>query len=198
MFARSAGRRAAKRGLLAAAAVLFAASAAAAGPFRQGSVELLFGSYTMNEPRFAAVYPSSGPVRGLAFSAGLPLGLDLTFEARYFGRSGKLTFSGEETDFHLVPLSAGIRYSYPVLPFLRPYAGAGADLMFFVEDNPIGTMISTATGFHLQGGLYVGTPDRFPVLLNLQLRRTWVAAHENGLTLQLGGLEVSAGLAFAF
>lgn len=189
--------RAALRGGLLFAVLLRLCAPGAAQVFRQGAVELVYGQYRLNEPRFEAVYPAGGTVQGISVSAALPYGTNLYFEARHFSRSGALTYSGAKTSVHMLPLSLGVRYVHPVR-FVFPYAGAGGDVYMVFENNPIGTFADTAAGVHMQFGAYIGLPETVPILINLRVKRTWVAAKEQGLTLQLGGLEYSAGLVFAF
>jgi hypothetical protein len=143
---------------------------AAERPIRQGSVEVLLGSYDMNEPRFEAVYPSGGLMGGLA---------------------------KEKTDFYMVPISLGARYIFP-LGFFNPYVGAGPDFYFYHEDSPIGTTLNYANGFHVTGGTYIRPNKGLPLMISLKVKYTWAKAEREGIRVQLGGLEYGAGLVFTF
>lgn len=179
--------------------LLFTAFAypAADRPIRQGSVEVLFGSYDMNEPRFEAVYPAGGVMGGLALSAAIVSDVNFYLEVKYYARQGELSFSKEQTDFYMVPVSLGLRYIFP-LGIFNPYAGAGADFYFYYEDNPIGTTLNYANGYHVSGGTYLRFSKAVPLMINLKVKYTWARAEQEGIRVQLGGLEYGAGLVFTF
>jgi len=109
---------------LAAMLALLAGRGLASG--RQGTFEILYGSYTVNDARFAKIYPSSGGIEGLALTAALFFNLDFYLEAKVFSQAGQLTYTKENTKFVLLPFSFGIRWGVP-LGILEPFAGAGLD-----------------------------------------------------------------------
>ncbi len=164
---------------------------------RQGSVEFTLGGYSMNEPRFDAVYESGGLMSGISLSAAIISDVNFYLDVKYYYRVGKLTFSQEKTTLYIVPVTLGLRYIYP-LGLFSPYLGAGADFYFFYEENPIGTVLNHTNGFHIMGGTYVRFSKSVPVLLNLRLKYTTAKADQNDIQIQLGGFEYGAGLAFAF
>lgn len=164
---------------------------------RQGTVEFFIGSYNMNEPRFDKVYPGGGTIGGLALSSALVNNFNFYLEMKYYPRTGKLTFTLDETRFTLIPLSLGVRFILP-LGYLNPYIGGGADFYFYTEDNPIGTVVNYTNGVHFIGGAYVQFSRKIPVMLNVKLKYTTARATENDIQIQLGGLEYGIGLVFAF
>jgi len=164
---------------------------------RQGSVEFTLGSYSMNEPRFKAVYPEGGLIAGLTLSSALISNLNIYLDLKYYSRQGALTFSKEKTTLYIVPLDVGVRYIFPLGHF-HPYLGAGLDFYFYYEDNAIGSALSSANGYHVTGGLYFRFAKGAPVMINLRLKHTWARAEEDGIAVQLGGLEYCAGLTFVF
>jgi hypothetical protein len=166
-------------------------------PIRQGSVEVIFGSYNMNEPRFDAVYPGGGTMAGLGLSAAIASNVNFYLEIKSYIRKGTLTFTKEKTQFTLVPISLGVRYIFP-FGIVNPYAGAGADFYFYYEDNPIGTVLNYTNGYHFLAGAYIRFLKNVPVLINLKLKYTTAKAEENSVKIQLGGLEYTAGLVFTF
>jgi hypothetical protein len=166
-------------------------------PIEQGSLEIILGGYDMNEPRFEAVYPGGGLLAGLGASARIISNLHLYLEAKYWEREGELTFSKELTTLRLFPISLGLRYLVP-LGILNPYAGAGGDIYFYYEDNPIGTTVNSASGYHAIVGTYLRFSRNVPLMLNLKAKYTWVKTVESGYDINLGGLEYSLGLALAF
>lgn len=166
-------------------------------PIRQGSVEFVCGSYNMNEPRFDAVYPGGGLMAGLGLSSALVSNVNFYLEIKAYTRTGTLTFTKEKTEFTLLPISLGLRYIFP-FGFLNPYAGAGVDFYFYYEDNPIGTVLNYANGYHFLAGTYVQPLKKVPILINLKLKYTSAKAEENNIKIQLGGLEYAASLTFVF
>ena len=166
-------------------------------PIPQGSIEFLLGNYNMNEPRFEAVYPGDGFIAGVGLSSALVSNINFYLEIKAYTQKGTLTFTKEETDFVLVPVSLGARYIFPFGLF-NPYAGAGVDFYFYYEDNPIGTVLNYANGRHFLAGIYVQLHKKVPILINLKLKHTSARAEENDIKIQLGGLEYSASLTFVF
>jgi len=166
-------------------------------PIRQGSVEFFFGGYNMNEPRFDAVYPSGGIMAGLGLSSALVSNLNFYLEIKAYTRKGTLTFTKEKTELTLVPISLGVRYIFP-FGLINPYAGGGVDFYFYYEDNPIGTVLNYANGYHFLTGTYIQPLKKVPVLINLKLKYTSAKAEENAIKVQLGGLEYMASLTFVF
>ncbi len=166
-------------------------------PIRQGTVELIFGAYSMNEPRFDAVYNKGGLMAGFGLSASIVSNFNFYLDVQYYKRAGELSFSKEKTDFYLLPISLEVRYIYP-LGLANPYVGAGGDFYFYYEDNPIGTVLNHTGGYHLSGGAYFRFSKAIPLLLNLKLKYTWAQATENNIKIQLGGFEYALALVFAF
>ena len=164
---------------------------------RQGSVEFTLGSYSMNEPRFEAVYPKGGLMGGLTLSSAVASNVNFYLDIKYYSRQGTLTFSQEKTTFYMVPIDLGVRYIYP-LGLFHPYLGTGLDFYFYYEDNPIGTVLNYTNGYHITGGTYLRFAKSIPVMANVRLKYTWAKAEENAAPIQLGGLEYSLGLAFVF
>jgi hypothetical protein len=164
---------------------------------RQGTLEFIVGSYNMNEPRFDAVYSKGGVMSGVGLSSAIASNFNFYLEIKYYNRTGTLTFSKEQTDFYLVPISLGLRYIVP-LGILNPYFGGGPDFYFYYEDNPIGAVLNFTNGYHLMGGTYIRFSKSVPVMINLKLKYTAAKAQENDIQVQLGGFEYAAGLVFAF
>ncbi len=184
-------------GILAISFLSIFSAAATEKPIRQGSVELLLGTYDMNEPRFDAVYPPGGIMPGLAISMTIVSDFNLYFEAKYYSRQGELTFSKEKTELYMIPVSLGVRYIF-ALGMFNPYLGVGADYYFVNEDNPIGTYLSSSPGYHLCGGICFRFSQGVPLMLSLKAKYTWAQTTNDDIRVQLGGLEYGAGLAFVF
>ena len=166
-------------------------------PKEQGAFEFYYGQYGINDARFTDVYSKGGSIFGLGLSSVLAFGFDFYADIKAFYKTGSLTYTQEKTTFLLLPLSLGLRY---VLPgsFLRPYAGGGMDFYFYYENNPIATTLNVATGYHLMAGLYLQFGKDSPLRLNGKITYTRVKALEEGIGIELGGLEYGAGIAIIF
>ena len=164
---------------------------------KQGTFEFYLGRYEIPDARFKQVYEPGGGIRGIFLSSALPLGFDFYAEIKEFHKTGKLTFTQEETSFLLVPLSLGLRYVYPG-KILMPYIGGGADFYFYYESNPIAKTMNIVSGVHLLTGIYLQFGPNSPVRLNGRVKFTRLKAREGEIEVELGGLEYGAGLAIAF
>ncbi len=168
------------------------------GPLaRQGSFEVFFGSFGINDPVFSEVYASGGGIGGLAITAALFLNIDFYLEAKAFPRQGQLTFTKERTDFVLLPFSIGFRWRVP-LGLIEPFVGGGLDYAVYYEKNDIGTALDYASGAHILGGVSLRPGRRAPIALMLRLRYSMVKAEHAGIEVDLSGLEAGASLAFLF
>lgn len=164
---------------------------------KQGTFQFFLGNYTINEPLFKSIYQNGGRILGILLSANLVFNFDFYFEIKEFYKSGTLTYSKEQTRFLLVPVSLGLRYVLPS-SFIRPYFGAGGDVYFYYETNPIGSVLNYAKGYHLLGGAYLQLGKDFPILINVRMKYTLVKASQNGRSIDLGGLEYGAGIGLVF
>lgn len=184
-----------KTALVLAAILLLGARGIASG--RQGTFEILYGRYTINDARFAKIYASSGNIEGLALTAALFFNLDFYLEAKVFSQAGQLTFTKEKTKFVLLPFSFGIRWGAP-LGVLEPFVGAGLDYYVYYESNVIGTAVDYARGSHLMGGVRLNFGKDVPLSLSGRIKYTSLKATRGAFTVDLGGVEFSGGLAFVF
>jgi len=164
---------------------------------RQGTLEFTIGSYSMDEPRFEAAYPSGGPIGGLTLSSALASNFNIYLDIQYYSRQGQLTFSREETKFYMVPIDLGVRYIFALGPLL-PYVGGGLDFYLYYEDNAIGTVLNSTNGYHVTAGTYLRFGQDVPVMINLRAKYTWAKAEQDATQIQLGGLEYCLGLVFTY
>lgn len=185
--------------LLGTASAFAAAPAAQEGgdSRRQGTFEVFYGRFSINDPLFKEVYSEGGGIQGVALTAALFLNIDFYLEAKLFHKKGRLTFTEEATDFVLLPFSVGFRWRAP-LGLVEPFLGAGLDYDVYYEKNAIGTALDYAKGAHILGGVSLRPGRRVPVALTARLRYSMVKAEHAGATIDLGGLEMGASLAFLF
>lgn len=164
---------------------------------KQGTLEFIAGRYNLDDSRFKAVYSEKAPIYGLSLSANLLAPLNFYLEIKYFQRKGALTYTKEKTQFHLLPLSLGIRGVVPI-GFINPFIGVGADFYTYYEDNPIGTVLNFTNGYHFITGVYIQA-GKLPLFLSARLKYTRAQAEEEqGRRIQLGGLETLLGFGFIF
>ncbi|MHB8054582.1 MAG: hypothetical protein ACYDH3_04985 [Candidatus Aminicenantales bacterium] len=191
------GRRAGAAAVLLAFVFGSAAAFAGTGDERQGTIEFSYGRYNMADPLFKTVYQPGGAIQDLGLTAHLISYLDFYLDVKLMSKKGELSYSKEKTTLALLPISMGVRGSYPVA-FVEPFAGLGLDTYIFYENNAIGTTVNHATGWHVQGGFYIRFGKSIPLLPFAKIKYTMVKSTINGLTVDLGGLEYGAGLAIAF
>ena len=180
-------------------ALAFGAGPAAAGtdsPW-QGTLEFSTGRYDIAEPLFKTIYQPGSSIQGLGFTANLIPHLDFYLDVKMMSKNGLLSHSQEKTSFVLLPISLGIRGSYPVA-FVKPFVGLGLDYYIYFENNPIGTVVNYAKGWHAAGGIYLQFGKSIPILPFAKIKRTMVEASAGERTIDLGGWEYGVGLAIAF
>jgi hypothetical protein len=164
---------------------------------RQGTFEIVAGRFSVNDPLFTEVYAEGGGIQGVVLTAALFLNIDFYLEAKVFTKKGQLTFTQDPTTFVLLPFSVGFRWRAP-LGLIEPFVGAGLDYDVYYEKNDIGTALDYAKGTHILGGISLRPGKNAPIALTGRLRYAMVKAEHAGVTIDLGGLEMSASLAFIF
>ena len=164
---------------------------------RQGSFEVVVGRFDIKDPLFKEVYAEGGGIQGVALTAALFLNIDFYLEAKVFTKKGRLTFTQDPTTFVLLPFSVGFRWRAP-LGLIEPFVGAGLDYDVYYEKNDIGTALDYAKGSHILAGVSLRPGRNAPVALTGRLRYAMVKAEHAGVTIDLGGLEMGASLAFIF
>ena len=161
------------------------------------TIEVSFGKYNIRDIRFERVYKESGPILGIAVSVSPVSNFDIWLGVKGFYKSGQLTFTKEETELILVPISAGIKY-YRQVGLFKPYLGGGIDYYLYYEQTPIGDTFDYTTGLHFQVGSYFHVIKSLPFWLNLNIKYTKAETEENNNKIDLGGLEYGIGLAIIF
>ncbi len=121
--------------------------------------------------------------------------LDIWAGGDYFARSGKLTFTGEDTKLSLIPLGLGFRYRLTT-GALSLYAGAGILACRFKETNTIGEVSHTGLGGVGRAGVFLRIVRGF--LLHLGLGYSYCPMKPADFDIDVGGLEAGAGLAVEF
>ncbi len=118
-------------------------------------------------------------------------------EYRSSSLEGRSTITGQKSLTTLMPLDIGLRLYLEIGAF-RPYTGVGPVFYSYREESPLQNTLGYTTGISLQTGVYWGPPS-LPILRGKAfLKWTRALAEENGLNVNLGGIEIGAGLALAF
>jgi hypothetical protein len=131
-----------------------------------------------------------------AFWTSGPSTLALGFEYKSFSLHGHSTVTGQETSVTITSLPLSVR-------FLRRFGRAAAFLsagpVFFNyrETSLLQNTFGYTTGLRLQGGILLGTPTFQAIKAKIFVGWTQALTEENGVRVNLGGLEIGAGLALA-
>ncbi len=111
-------------------------------------------------------------------------------------RTGKLTFTGEETKVTVTAAEGGVLYR--VKPGrMSPYLGAGVGYFMFKENNePLGEAKQNKVGFSGIGGVSFMAGTRF--VIDLRLKYTMVSMAPAGVSVKVGGITAGAGIGLLF
>jgi opacity protein-like surface antigen len=170
-----------------------------AGPAWSSSIslELRAGYHVPASAAFRDVY-KGGPAFAGQLEVRLTKTLSLWAGAEYFGKTGKLTFTGEETKIRIIPLTAGLKAQLDSKS-LCPYLAAGAGYFLYKEENIIGTADGSVFGFLGQAGLLFKATK----FLYLDLYARYSAGRTKAagpaiLAAELGGFQGGLGLIIGF
>jgi opacity protein-like surface antigen len=167
------------------------ASPAFAGDF---SVTARGGYFVPSDSVFRNIY-------GNGMSWGGELGFHITSRleawagADYFSRTGKLAFTQEETRIRIVPLTAGLRYAFPISR-LKPYVGLGIGYFRYKETNSIGKVEKGDFGYCGRIGVIISLGSSF--FVDIQGNWTRCTVRPAGVKADLGGIQTVLGLGFEF
>jgi len=161
------------------------------------SLTLKGGLFFPSDQVFQDVYKNV-TVFGGELAVPLTGGLHLWAGAEYFGDTGILPVTLEESKLRIVPVFAGLRYHFG-RSSVRPYLGAAAALFLFKEENPIGSVSESGIGFLGQGGLLfkLGGPVGLDAFVNYRAC-TLKTDGDDPLEAKIGGLSAGLGLVVKF
>jgi len=112
--------------------------------------------------------------------------------ADYFSKTGALTFTGEEAKLRIVPVLAGLKYSFGPIGPVRPYLGAGPGYFQYKEKSPIGVVEKGSLGFGVKAGACLEIPGG--VLVDLQAGYTRCKVKPQEIEADIGGFQVALGI----
>jgi len=155
------------------------------------------GFFWPSDEVFQKTY-KSGPVFGIELAVPLAGGLHLWAGADYFGKTGLLPISEEETKVGIIPVYLGLRYHFGKSA-VRPYLGAAAACFLFNEENPLGRASESGFGFLGQAGLLIKIGGPFAFDLHLNYRACTLRTDEpDPVEASIGGFTAGGGIVFKF
>jgi hypothetical protein len=158
------------------------------------SIEIRGSYLSPSDSSIKSIY-GGGPMFGAELAFRIGGGLDLWLGGDYFAKTGKLTFTQEDTKLTLIPVGAGLRYRFSA-GRVEPYVGVGARYYLYKESNPIGDVSKGGIGFigRVGANLMISPKVFADVFAGYSFGKMTPADFEVGV----GGLELGAGLGFVF
>jgi hypothetical protein len=166
-----------------------------------------WGASAAAEVRAGYFSPASGDFRDV-YEGGLAFGADVTVPlwkalglwggVDYFGRKGKLTYTGEETTIRILPVFLGLKLQ-AVSGVVRPYLAGAAGYYFYKEENPIGTASGQRLGFVVQAGLLVKITGPLALDVSGRMSSCKTKAEEPDVSAtKIGGFQGGLGISLNF
>jgi len=153
------------------------------------------GSYFMPSEQIFKDIHGNGMSFGGEIGLNLVNGLSLWIGGDYYTNTGKLTFSGEETELQIIPLYGGLKYRMPN-PVISPYVGLGVGYFLYKETNIIGTVEKGNIGYIGQLGVIFKVGG--PLFFDIQGCYSYCKVKPADVEVDLGGLKGTIGLGFEF
>jgi hypothetical protein len=160
-----------------------------------GSIMLKVTSFSPADADFKSIY-GGGMTYGGELSFAFGKGLEFWVGASYFSKTGKTSYTLEETKLSLVPISAGLKWQIMPGRIVSPYIAAGAEYVLYKESNVIGNVSAGGVGFIGKGGLFFQVADFFGIDAHVAYSSCSIKGPD--YTFDVGGLELGAGLVFIF
>jgi len=153
-----------------------------------------FGYFWASDPAFAPIYGN-----GSVFGGELRLGGRIVtgwLEGSYRTRTGKFSFTGEETKVAVTALEGGVIFRILPGPFM-PYAGAGVGYYSYAETNePIGRAKKYQWGACAVAGATLKIADR--IALDYRIKYSTCRMRPADTKIEIGGLTLGLGLGLFF
>lgn len=174
--------------------------------FRAG---LVFGRFSINDKNLRDFYGNwFKNIPGIEVSVHTLYNVDIWASYKIFSNETTTTFFENPVKFKLTPLSIGLRYRFPKLRSIEPFAGVGLNFYSYKEtitgESDLEDTKGSATGFHLQGGANFHF-KKIRILLgeiflkyNIVKKTLDVLLPDGTDELNLGGLELGIGLVVKF
>lgn len=122
--------------------------------------------------------------------------LEIWAGGHYFKKTGKLTFTQEDTTINIMPIYGGIRYR-PSKGKFSWYVGAGVGNFKYKEENPIGTVDKGDIGYIGQAGVMFKIIGA--LFIDIKGNYSYCKVKPAGVEeLNLGGIQGGIGIGFEF
>lgn len=158
------------------------------------SVEIKGSYFSPSNADFKSIY-GGGVMYGAEISVGIAGGLEAWLSGDYFNKTGSLTLTKEKTTLTLIPIGAGLKYSF-LTGWLQPYLGVGGRYYLYKESNPIGTVNKGGIGFLGKVGADLKFAPNF--FLDIFAGYSLCKMKPADFDIEVGGIELGAGLGYAF
>jgi len=169
---------------------------------RNVGVGVSVGYLALQDEVFQEVYGNGGVYYNAELSFVLPFStryLDVWTGVSQFQADGESTVFKEGTRLKMTVFSLALRYLIKSTK-LTPFFGLGLDYYSYKETLPEGFIVPSVggydLGFHVQGGVYFRIIPGF--LAKLLLKYNSAKTTENGIDVNLGGMEYALGLIYRF
>jgi hypothetical protein len=158
------------------------------------AAEILFSaraSYFMpTEQAFKDIY-GGGLKYGGTMAVALFRNFDIFVDGSFYLKTGKLSYTEEETKLSVVPVFLGLQYRIKSGKF-QPFFGLGAGYFSFKESNVIGDVSKSGFGFTGKvGALFFVTKSIF---LQIYSNYSYCRMTPADFTINIGGIEAGIGL----
>lgn len=122
-------------------------------------------------------------------------GVNIWIGGDYLSKKGKLTFTEEETELQVIPITCGVRFQFTESGLI-PYVGIGIGYFKYKETNPIDSVEKGDVGyigkvgcfFKIMGGLFFDIEGSY----------SYCRVKPAEVEADLGGLKAGIGLGFEF
>lgn len=150
------------------------------------------GLFSPSDADFKTIY-GGGLQLGVEVEVDLVKGIGIYIGADYFGKSGKMILTAEETKLMLIPIGAGAFYRYAVGPGGFSIGG-GLHYVLFHENNVLGIVDSGGLGFEIKGEGYLNVAPKIRIFAYGRFSSCTMTPVD--ITFNAGGMEFGAGLGF--
>lgn len=169
----------------------------APAPLKENTLSMFvgrFGFFLASDSAFKPIYGN-----GVVFGGELRLGgrrITGWLEGNYRARTGKFSFTGEETKVKVMAIEGGALYRI-MSGNIMPYVGAGIGYYMYTESNaPIGEAKKSNIGFCVLGGASIKIIKR--LALDCRIKYSTCSMQPAEYKINIGGLTLGLGIGLGF
>lgn len=157
-----------------------------------------FNYYVAEDSILKELYGNGGLMIGGTLSYEVIKQLEIRGEANYYQAKGNMSFSQEDITFTVIPVVIGLRVWVAEVQKLKPYVGAGFNIISYKEELPdrFEDISESTTGLHIEGGTYLNLAKMF--YLDFNVRYSFATAESSYEDIKLGGLRAGIGIGIRF